>query len=216
MNQTLQNYCTENHPHTDLRKFSKGDTIYYDQTPSFGFYYISEGSVKIFTTDQNGREVIIRIATKGDIFGHEFFFGNRLNRGSVKAMENTLCQFLRGDDFTALMLKNSNLGLEMLKIIGLEMERMQDRYIDIVKKNVRERLASYFHYMAKNHSEPHQRGLRINLQLSREEIACMIGTANETTIRFISEFKELGLIKEENKYFHIIDYDKLLSIGKLN
>ena len=69
--------------------------------------------------------------------------------------------------------------------------------------------------MAMNHSEQLPKGLKIKIQLSREEIASIIGTANETAIRFISEFKEIGLIYEEDRFIYIRDKERLASIGRV-
>jgi CRP-like cAMP-binding protein len=63
--------------------------------------------------------------------------------------------------------------------------------------------------MVKNHSDIKNDKIRIKVQLTREEIASMIGTANETAIRFISEFKDLGLVEEVDRHFHILEKDKI-------
>lgn len=216
MDQLIQHYQTNQENLSNIKVYKKGDVIYNEDTPSFGLYYISQGTVKVFMTDRNGREVILRLASKGDIFGHGYLFGERNHKDSAKAMEETHCHFLDGNDFQALMMKNPSLGVEIMKKIGKELNSAQSRCVDLIKKNVRERLACYFHYMAKNHSEQNEKGTRINLQLSREEIASIIGTANETAIRFISEFKEMGLIQEEDRFFHILDHDRIASIGRIH
>jgi CRP-like cAMP-binding protein len=201
---------------SNIKIYKKGDVIYNEETPSFGLYYISQGTVKVFMTDRNGREVILRLASDGDIFGHGYLFGEKNHTDSAKAMEETHCHFLDGNDFHSHIMKNPSLGVEIMKKIGKELNSAQNRCVDLIKKNVRERLACYFHYMAKNHSEQNDKGTRIKLQLSREEIASIIGTANETAIRFISEFKEMGLIEEEDRYFQILDHDRIASIGRIH
>ncbi len=216
MDQIIQHYQMGQQNVANNRVYKKGDVIYNEATPSFGLYYISQGTVKAFMTDRNGREVILRLASKGDIFGHGYLFGERNHKDSAKAMEETHCHFLDGNDFQSLMSKNPGLGVEIMRKIGKELNLAQSRCVDLIKKNVRERLACYFHYMAKNHSEQNDKGTRIKLQLSREEIASIIGTANETAIRFISEFKEMGLIQEEDRFFHILDHDRIASIGRIH
>lgn len=209
MDQLIQN-------ESKVKIFKKGDLLYSKDTPSFGIYYISRGTVKVYMSDTKGREVILRLPSQGDIFGHGFLFGENNHSNSAKAIEETHCHFLDGQDYKNLMIKNPDLGIEIMKKIGKELSVVNTRCVDLIKKNVRERLACYFYYMAKNHSEMNTSGLKIKLQLSREEIASIIGTANETAIRFISEFKEMGLIKEQDRFFHIIDYDRIASIGRIH
>ena len=216
MDKILQHFQINQESLTRNRIYKKGDIIYNEDTPSFGPYYVSKGTVKVFMTDRNGREVILRLATTGDIIGHGYLFGERNHKDSSRAIEETQCHFLDGNDFQDLMMKNPGFGVEIMKKIGQELTFAQGRCVDLIKKNVRERLACYFHYMAKNHSEQNDKGTRIKLQLSREEIASIIGTANETAIRFISEFKEMGLIQEEDRFFHILDHDRIASIGRIH
>jgi CRP-like cAMP-binding protein len=197
------------------RIYKKGETLFHEGTPSFGLYWINTGTVKVFTADPDGREVILRLASAGDIFGHGYIFGEKLHPNSAKAIEETHCQFLDGNHFNVLMQKDSELSMIILRKIGKELLMSQNRCVDLIKKNVRERLACHFYYMAQHHSTQDRPGTKIRIQLSREEIAAMIGTTSETAIRFISEFKEIGLIYEEDRFFHILDVSRLAAIGRL-
>lgn len=202
--------CNLNH-----KLYQRGEVIYHEDTPSFGFYYVSKGTVKVFTTDKNGREVILRLARTGDIIGHEYLLGERHHTDSSKALEETICQFLDGNEFMNLMINNPSMSFMIMKKMKEEKDLIKNRCIDLIRKNVRERLASFFHYMSEYHAEQDEKGLKIRIQLSREEIASLIGTANETAIRFIGEFKELGLIQEEDRVFYILDKKKLGEIAKM-
>lgn len=215
MEQTIENYPFDNEGPSNHKLYQKGEVIYLKDTPSFGFYYITKGTAKIFTTDSNGREVILRLARAGDIIGHEFLMGEMKHTDSARALEETVCQFLDGNEFHDLMMSNPSMGLLIMKKMKEELELIQDRCIDLIRKNVRERLASYFYYMSEYHAERDEKGIRIRVHLSREEIASLIGTANETAIRFIGEFKEMGLIQEEDRIFHILDKPRLGQIGRI-
>lgn len=215
MEQVIHDYPFKNESTTNQKLYHKGDVIFYSNTPSFGFYYVVKGTVKVFTTDTNGREVILRLARKGDIIGHEFILGEKVHAESAKAIEETTCQFMEGTEFQILMMNNPSMAMMIMKKMKEELTLIQNRCVELIKKNVRERLASYFFYMAEYHSDHDERGIRIRIQLSREEIASLIGTANETAIRFISEFKELGLIEEEDRVFFIRDLERLAVIAKL-
>lgn len=215
MEQLIHDYPFKNESTTNQKLYRKGDVIYFHNTPSFGFYYVVKGTVKIYSTDPSGRETILRLARRGDIIGHEFILGEKVHTDSAKALEDTTCQFMEGEEFQILMVNNPSMAMMIMKKMQEELNLIQNRCVELIKKNVRERLASYFFYMAQYHSDHDERGIRIRIQLSREEIASLIGTANETAIRFISEFKELKLIEEEDRVFHILDMERLAQIAKL-
>jgi CRP-like cAMP-binding protein len=197
------------------RVFKKGEILYYENTPSFGLYCIESGTVKIISKDSKSREVILRLASEGDIFGYNHLIGEKLHKNTAKAVEDTRCYFIDEMALRDLMLNDPALSGEIMKLIGRELMDSHDRCIELIKKNVRQRLASYFRYMSHKHGVEVNGKIKIRVQLSREEIASIIGTASETTIRFISEFKELGLIQEEDRFFHIMNPEGLNSIGHL-
>jgi CRP-like cAMP-binding protein len=196
-------------------KFKKGEILYSENSPANGLLWILSGTIKVYSTDKDSREVILRLATSGDIIGHGFIFGDQVHTDSAKVIEEARCILLKENDFQRLLQENPEAALLLMKKFGKEIIWTQNRCIDLMRKNVRERLACYFHYMSNNYGIADTRGIKIKVQLSREEIASMIGTANETAIRFISEFKAMGLIQEEERYFHILRLEELATIGRI-
>ncbi len=194
--------------------YQKGEVIYHEDTPSFGLYFISSGTVKIYTSDASGREIILRLAGQKDIFGHRYLLDEKTHLESAKALEESTCHFIDGRDFQDQMESLPHVRQIIFKKIGHEISHYQKRCVELMRKNVRERLAAYFNDMVLNHSEQTEDGIKIKIQLSREEIASIIGTANETAIRFISEFKEMGLITEEDRYFYIKNQEELLRLSQ--
>lgn len=194
--------------------YQKGEVIYHEDTPSFGLYFISSGTVKIYTSDASGREIILRLTGQKDIFGHRYLLDEKTHLESAKALEESTCHFIDGRDFQDQMESLPHLRQIIFQKIGHEIYHYQKRCVELMRKNVRERLAGYFNYMVLNHSENTQNGIKIKIQLSREEIASIIGTANETAIRFISEFKEMGLITEEERFFYIKNKEELIRLSQ--
>ena len=75
MEQVILDHQFESETVSNKRVYKKGEVIYYEDTPAFGFYYIKSGTVKIFSSDNTGKEVILGLATSGDIFGHGNLLG---------------------------------------------------------------------------------------------------------------------------------------------
>jgi CRP-like cAMP-binding protein len=216
MEDFIHDYLLQTLPSGKGKVYQKGEIIYHEDTPSYGLYYISSGTVKIYTSDQSGREIILWLASGKDIFGHRYLMDEKNHQESAKAVEESICHFIDGKDFQDKMQLVPELRQIIFQKIGKEIHHYQKRCVELMRKNVRERLASYFYHMTMNHGESTQDGFKIKIQLSREEIASVIGTANETAIRFISEFKELGLIVEKDRYFYIPDKEKIASLSELS
>ncbi len=195
------------------RRYKKGEIIFSEDSPTTGLYFLISGIVKVYSLDECGKEIILRLAGPGDILGHHFIFNFNVNQNSAKVISNSDFHFIEKKTLLGMQRHDNHVFDYIIAKIGQELLTYQDKSIDLIKKNVRERLASFFCYMAKHHSETTNNKVKIIVQLSREEIASMIGTANETAIRFISEFKEIGLIEEVDRSFKIIDMDKMIKLA---
>jgi CRP/FNR family transcriptional regulator len=191
------------------KKFNRGEIIYHEDSPSYGLYLVNSGILKVYTSDDSGKEIILRLAGPGDIVGYHFLFKNMIHIDSSKVIENSVCNFIDKKTLQEIQKNSPETFDYIIQKIGQELMIYQDKSVELIKKNVRERLASFFCYMAKNHSEIKNQKIRIKVQLSREEIASMIGKANETAIRFISEFKDLGLVEEVDRFFLILEKEKI-------
>lgn len=196
------------------KTFQKGEIIFHEDAPAFGLYYQLEGCTKIYTTNHDGKEIILRLIKKNEFFGHGCLFGRDCHTYSAKSLQTSDCYFFERINFENSLRATPQLTHIFLKELGTELNLYQKKCTELIKKNVRERLASYFQYMIEHHSEDHACGTKINLQLTRDEIASIIGSASETVIRFISEFKELGVVTEREKFFHILDTEKLSKMSR--
>ncbi len=189
--------------------YRRSEMIYHQETPCFGIHFLKSGSVKLFTQEEDGREIIHKIATPGECLGAGGFFTNKNHAECAKALEPIECYFIEGAQLHTLMEQFPDLNIHFLQMLSFELKESNHRHADMIRKNVRERLASFFIQMQIRHApqdvfSPH---------MSREEIASYIGSAHETVIRCISEFKELGYIEEENKSFRILNSKELQSLG---
>lgn len=188
--------------------FKKGESIYHEGTPAAGIYCIGQGFVKIFNTEIDGSEVILQIAGEGDLINHSSI-SSKIHHSSAVALVNTRCCVFDTSKISLLLKENPAFLLAVLAKIEGELGDAHWKNVFLVKKNVRERTAFYFQHMGKLYGEAISEGIKINLQLSREDMAAYIGTAHETAIRFISEFKAMGIIKEEKKFFYILNPEGL-------
>ena len=99
--------------------------------------------------------------------------------------------------------------MNLMSKISTDLETCETRLAGLSYKNVREKLAGVLLDLIKSHGRAENGQLRIDLKLTRQELASLIGTATETLIRVLSEFKEEGLVELQGKNIYILNLDKL-------
>lgn len=195
-----------------IHHYRKGEIIFHQDTPCFGLHCIQSGSVKLFTQEEDGKEIINRLARPGDFIGHSSALGNKTYIECAKVLEDTTCCFIETNHFKTFLDTSPELLSDFLKSMSLEMAEASSRHADLIRKSVKARLASYLIKMAEGSISEEEKS-QFTHHLSREEMASYIGSAHETVIRCLSEFKELGYIEEENRSFTILNKERLIHLG---
>lgn len=198
-----------------MNRYKKGQTIFFEGNPPFGLYCINSGKIKVTKAGPDGKESIVRIAAAGDILGHRSLFSHENYTATATVMEDAAVCFLDKKFIYQLIEKEPSVALNVIQKLSLDMGAAEDRGAALSQKNVRERLAELLLNLNKTYGRTDENRRLLDIKLTREEMASMVGTANETIIRFISEFKEEGLITEEGKVIYILNETKLLEFANL-
>jgi CRP-like cAMP-binding protein len=202
--------------HKVMNTYKKGHVIFYQGNPPFGLYCISRGKIKITKVGTDGKESIVRIASVGDVLGHRSLFSNENYNATATAMEDTSVCFIDKKFIYKIVNEQPSIALNIIQKLSREMGSAESKSASMFQKNVRERLAELLLTLSSSYGVKEQGRVRLDIKLTREELASMIGTASETVIRFITEFKEEGLIEQEGKTIFIIDNDGLLELANIN
>ena len=115
-----------------------------------------------------------------------------------------------------MMKKNPSIALNIINKLSRDMGQAENKLTSLHQKNVRERLGELILTLKASHGVLENGRWKINLKLTREEMATMIGTANETLIRFMTEFKDAGIIEQDGKILYIKDEEELLNWANVN
>lgn len=196
------------------KKFKKGKSILIEGSTASKILCIQTGKVKIVKKLSNGREMIISIEKSGDVAGLFDLF-NKKNSFSAFAIEETQLCLIEKKTILNLLESSSALSMSLMNKMSEEKHIIDVRLASMAQKNVRERLAHLILLLSMKFSEKEGKKIRLTVKLTREEMASMIGTVNETVIRFMTEFKEEGLIEEERKTIYILDMDRLREFSGL-
>jgi CRP/FNR family transcriptional regulator, polysaccharide utilization system transcription regulator len=193
--------------------YKKGSIIYKEGNKLTGFYCIIQGIVKIYKTGFDGKEQIIRFAKKGDIIAYRSLLSQESACTTAKTIEDArLCHIPYGT-LLRLIQNNPRFSLAMLRIVCAELKSANAYITDIAQKTVRERLAEVLLLLKDDFYLDSEKTLQISL--TREELANTVGTATESIIRLLSEFKQDKLIDLEGRKIKIINIPGLTKVANL-
>lgn len=194
--------------------YKKGQTIFHEGAYPFGIYCINSGKIKLSHSGDDGREQIIRLVKTGDIVGYKALLSGERYTATAIALEDASVCFIPKDLFMSILQKDASLSFEMMRILSSELRKAELRITHLAQKPVRERLAETLLFIKETYGleEDEQ---TLNVRLSREEIANLVGTATESAIRLLSEFKKDGIIDLQGKKIRLLNYEELIRTANL-
>lgn len=193
--------------------FKRGSTLYHEGNRINGFFCIEKGILKIFKTGIDGKEQIIRFAKKGDIIGFRSVLSHELACTTAEVIEDAVTCYISGETLLSLVKQNGNFSVELMQLTCKELGEANAYITDIAQKTVRERLAEILVHL-KNEFGLDENGF-LQISLTREELANIVGTATESVIRLLSEFKQDQFIDLNGRKIRILNLSGLVRVGNL-
>ena len=191
--------------------FKKGETLYHEGRRINGVYYVEKGIIKIFKTGFDGKEQILMFARHGDIIGYRSVLANELACTTAKMIEDGVLCYIPAHLLLEFIRNNPSFSYEITKMACKELGNANQYITDLAQKSVRERLAEILLHLADRFGINENNYL--NIVLTREELANIVGTATESVIRLLSEFKHSGLIGLQGRKILILDKEGLKHIS---
>lgn len=201
--------------HKTTNCYKKGQVIFYEGNQAYGLYCVFEGRVKLYKTGVDGKQQIVRIAGPGDLLGYRSLFADEPYHATAEALEDAMICCVDKNAFFPVLAKNPALARNIITKLSRELRAAEDLATSIAHRSVRERMAELILMLKETYGKPTKKGIRIDLELSREELAEMIGITQETAIRLISEFKKDGLIDVKEREITVINPKALLETARL-
>lgn len=197
----------------DFRQYKRGDILYQEGNRISGFFCVNSGIIKIFKTGFDGKEQIIRFAKKGDIIAYRSVLSNELACTSAKVIEDCQVCFIPSEILISFIKSNPAYALELIKLACHELGEANSFITDIAQKTVRERLAEVLLFLVNDFGIDDQQFL--NISLTREELSNIVGTATESVIRLLSEFKSDKLVELNGRKIRILNAKGLEKISNI-
>jgi CRP/FNR family transcriptional regulator len=189
------------------KKYSRGETIFFEGDDGDGFYMVASGRVKIFKTSLSGKEQILHIFGAGEPFGEVPVFNGQPFPANATTLEKTTLIFFPRKDFVALVNAIPSLALNMLAELSMRLRRFAAQIENLSLKEVPARLAGYLLYLVKEQGTDEQ----VELQISKGQLASLLGTIPETLSRIFARMSDEGLIRVEGKVIYLLDHEGLQS-----
>ena len=187
--------------------YDKGKIIFHEGNNIHGIYCVSKGKIKLYQLGGEGKEQIIRFAKPGDVIGYRALLSEEPLSASAESLEDAIVCFIPKNHIFKMLKENQNFNFKMLKELSHELGTSVKTITDLAQKPVRERLAETL-LMLKDTFELDDQKI-IQVKLSREELANIVGTATESVIRLLSEYKKEGIIALEGKNIKLLDVSAL-------
>lgn len=186
----------------------KGDIIFEEGENVNGVFCVKDGVCKMTKLSQNGKDQIVKLVKKGELLGQRSMISDEPANLSAVALEDMKVCFIPKTEIMAFFNHNNNFSMNVMKTICGDLKDADDIMVNMAQKTVKERLAHTLLYLEETFGVNPDKSLK--LQLSREEIAGMIGTATESCIRLLSELKKENAIELVGKKIIISDKNKLV------
>jgi CRP-like cAMP-binding protein len=190
--------------------YSKGEIIFREGASPSGIFYIRKGMAKKYKVDKEGKEQIIYVANTGELIGYHALLAGERYPDSAAALEESRIAFIPKEDFLQVLESSKRLSQWLLKTLSHEFSVFANSVALFAQKNVRERLAMQLILMREKYKENFSPGMAVEINLSREDLASLVGTARENIVRMLKDFKQEGILTTKGRKIIITDVQKLL------
>jgi CRP-like cAMP-binding protein len=197
----------------DCTIHKRGMIIYHEGSRINGTFIVIKGILKIFKTGFDGKEQIIRFAKPGDLIGFRSVISDELACSTAQVIQEAALCYMPGEILAKLLKENPDFSMALMKLTCKELGESNKYLTDIAQKTVRERLAEVLLLLMDTFELDDNNTLQISL--TREELANMVGTATESVIRLLSEFKNDQLIELNGRKIKLLNIQKLIRIGNV-
>ncbi|PKV64910.1 MULTISPECIES: Crp/Fnr family transcriptional regulator [unclassified Polaribacter] len=190
----------------------KGQPIFEEGEHINGVFCIKKGICKVSKMSENGKNQIVSLVKRGDLIGERSLVSDEVSNLSAFALNIMEVCFIPKDEIIKDLEKNPDFTMDILKTMANSLKKSENSVVNMAQKNVKQRLAETLlnlHSEFKTNQEN-----AINIHLSREDIANIIGTATESAIRLLSDLKKREIIAFKGKDIIIVNKIKLEKIAQ--
>ena len=197
--------------HQSEQVYKKGEIIFREGAYPTGIFFVKSGKAKKYKLDRDGREQIVYVANKGELIGFHAVLAEGRYPDSAAALEESTLIFIPREDFLKTIDHSPLLMRHLLKTLSHEFGVLVNNVALFAHRTVRERLA--LQLVVLREKENYQPGMPVEINMSRDDLANLVGTARENVLRILAEFKEKGILETKGRKIIVKDVNKLVELA---
>lgn len=191
------------------RRYKKNMIVFMEGEPGEGFHYIKSGKVKIAQMAQDGREHIINILGPGEVFAEVLLFNRGSYPATAVAIEDSVIGIIKNSDLENVVTENSRIALHIIRVMSKKLIHAQMKIRTLALSDTFSRTAQVLMRLAKQYGQPAAGGIQIEIDMTRQELANLVGTTRETVSRVLSSMKKDKVIDLAEHNIIILDEKSL-------
>lgn len=199
--------------HQSEQVYKKGEIIFREGAYPTGIFFIKTGKAKKYKLETDGREQIIYVANKGELMGFHAVLAEGRYPDSAAALEESVLMFIPREDFLKTLDQSPVLMRHLLKTLSHEFAVLVNNVALFAHRTARERLALQLVVLREKYKENYQPGMPVEINMSRDDLANLVGTARENVLRILAEFKEKGILETKGRKIIVNDVQKLVELA---
>ncbi|WP_072906999.1 Crp/Fnr family transcriptional regulator [Anaerobranca californiensis] len=205
-----------------VKDYSKGSHIFLEDEKAFGVCFLIEGAVKLLKSDQFGKEHILKMVPEGSVFGEVVLFLGGNYPATALAVKDSKVAILYNEDLEKQVVSNPLLAINLIKIISTRLRIAQDKIKELALLDAKRRLYNLILRWAEAKCygctgcikciKCSNDKIIIDMKLTQQEIAELIGTTRETVTRTLKELKDKGIIEFKKGKIILLALDRLKNL----
>ena len=196
------------------RQFRKKTIIFTEGSEKEAVFFIQDGLVKAFKTDEEGHEQIVSLLQTGDMFPHTGFFDQTPYPATTEAIVDTHVVAVPVLAFEQLIMAMPSIAIKLINVMGAKIRELQQKLQQLTAHDANDRFFTLLMQLAEKHGETRGSRIYIELPVTHQELANLIGTSRETVNRLLNLLKKQRVIETRRSEIVILDKDALQRWGE--
>ena len=197
-----------------MKTFHKGETIYFGERDHDKIFFLKKGKVKLLKIDMTGKEMVYAILKENEVFGSLSQLKENINSEYAESLSETLVCYISKDQFFKFIESKPSIMIKLNRLLGTKVLELEMLIEELTFKPVFGRIVSLLLKLNQKFGVDYKESILINLSLTHNDIASMIGATRESTTLALNKLKEQKLINSERKKIIIENFEKLKELSE--